>query len=94
MAFLNEKPDSKAIMELSNETKQDMLRAFALGNTIQTIGKLYGLNDDEVTTFLNNRVDEIAAIKDFYSKAPQNIVLDAVEEINERAVKENECERN
>ena len=91
MAFVNEKPDPKTIVELPHEVKQDMLRAFALGNTIETIGKLYNLSVDDVTTFLNNRAEEIVAIKDFYTKLGPDVVNDAINEINEKAVKENEC---
>lgn len=89
MAFINEKPDSETINELSNERKQDMLRAFATGSTIETIAEVNGLTADEVTTFLNNRTDEIIALKDFYTKM-LSPVEDEINEINVKAVADND----
>lgn len=67
MAF--QKADPKAILNLSEEEKNDILRAFAVnGNTIETIAETYGLSTEDVNTFLDNRRDEIMALKDFYSK--------------------------
>jgi hypothetical protein len=89
MAFINEKPDSEAINELSHEQKQDMLRAFATGSTIETIAGVNGLTADEVTAFLNNRTDEIITLKDFYSKV-LSPVEDEINEINAKAVADND----
>lgn len=94
MAFVNSKSDPKTIVELSQEAKQNMLRAFALGNTIETIGALYNLDTEDVTTFLNNRTDEIIALKDFYAKMAPSVVEEAVNEINERAVNVDEHKGN
>lgn len=80
--------DSKAITELPFEEQQDILRAFATGSTIDTIAEVKNLTKDEITTFLNNRTDEIIALKDFYSKV-YNPVEAEVNEINEKAVFDN-----
>ena len=90
MAFVNAKPDPTAITELSHEMKQDILRAFALGNTIETIGTVYKLERDDVETFLNNRVDEIVALKDFYAAMSPSALDETLREVNERSVRENE----
>lgn len=81
--------DSKAIAELPFEEQQDILRAFATGSTIDTIAEVKNLTKDEITTFLNNRTDEIIALKDFYSKV-YNPVEAEVNEINEKAVFDND----
>ena len=90
MAFVNAKPDPTVISELSHEMKQDMLRAFALGNTIETISSIYDLERDDVETFLNNRVDEIVALKDFYAAMSPSALDETLREVNERSVRENE----
>ena len=90
MAFVNAKPDPTVISELSQEMKQDILRAFALGNTIETIGTVYKLERDDVETFLNNRVDEIVALKDFYAAMSPSALDEILHEVNERSVRENE----
>lgn len=89
MAFINSRPDSNAVSAMSHEQKQDMLRAFATGSTIETIAEVNDLTADEVTTFLNNRTDEIIALKDFYSKA-LSPVEDEINEINAKAVADND----
>ena len=90
MAFLNNKTnDSKAILEKSFEEQQDILRAFATGSTIETISEVTGLSVEEITAFLNNRTDEIIALKDFYSKV-FNPVETEINEINEKAVFDND----
>lgn len=89
MAFVNSKPDSNGISELSHEQKQDMLRAFATGSTIETIAEVNNLTTDEITTFLNNRTDEIVALKDFYSKV-YTPVDEEINEINAKAVADND----
>lgn len=85
MAFVNSKPDSSNVAALSHEQKQDMLRSFATGSTIETIASVTGLTVDEITTFLNNRTDEIIVLKDFYSKV-YSPVDDEVDAVNEKAV--------
>lgn len=89
MAFINSKPDSSNVAAMSNEQKQDMLKAFATGSTIETIATMMNLTVDEVTTFLNNRVDEIAALKDFYIKL-YSPVEEEINAINEKAVADND----
>lgn len=80
--------DSKAILQMSFEEQQEMLRAFATGSTIETIAKMKNLTNDEVTTFLNNRTDEIIALKDFYTKVHNPVDLE-ISEINAKAVFDN-----
>lgn len=87
MAFSS--ADSKAILELPFEEQQDILRAFATGSTIETIAEVKNLTKDKITTFLNNRTDEIIALKDFYSKV-YNPVEAEVDEINAKAVFDND----
>lgn len=89
MAFINSKPDSTEVSKLSHEQKQDMLRAFATGSTVETIAEVNNLTADEITTFLNNRADEIVALKDFYSKV-YTPVEEEVNEINAKAVADND----
>ena len=89
MAFLNNKPDSKAVLEKPFEEQQEILRAFATGSTIETIADVTGLSVEDVTTFLNNRTDEIIALKDFYNKV-YNPVEAEVNEINAKAVFDND----
>lgn len=89
MAFINSKPDSSNVAAMSHEQKQDMLRAFATGSTIETISASTGLTKDEVTTFLNNRTDEIVALKDFYTKM-YSPVEEEINAINEKAVADND----
>ena len=66
--FTNNKADSDNILRLPTEEQNEILRAFVMGSTIDTIAEVKNLTKDEVTTFLNNRVDEVAALKDFYDK--------------------------
>lgn len=67
MAF--QKADPQDILNLTQGEKDGMLRAFALnGYTIETISDIYGVSTEDVTTFLDNRADEIMALKDFYTK--------------------------
>lgn len=89
MAFINSKPDSSNVAAMSHEQKQDMLRAFVTGSTIETISASTGLTKDEVTTFLNNRTDEIVALKDFYTKM-YSPVEEEINAINEKAVADND----
>lgn len=89
MAFVNAKPDAPIFTEKTTEEKNDILRAFATGSTIETISSVTGIPEDDILTFLDNRVDEIIALKDFYSKVMTPVEAE-MQAINERAVHEND----
>lgn len=89
MAFVNTKPDAPIFTEKTTEEKNDILRAFATGSTIETIASVTGIPEDDILTFLDNRVDEIVALKDFYSKVMTPVEAE-MQAINERAVQEND----
>lgn len=90
MLFVNDRPDPPCINDLSTEDKNDILKAFATGSTIETISKRLDIPEYAITIFLDNRVDEIIALKDFYVKMDQSIVDAEIKDINEKAVKEND----
>lgn len=89
MAFVNSKPDAPIFAEKTTEEKNDILKAFATGSTMETISSVTGIPKEDIETFLNNRVDEIAALKDFYSKFVSPVDAE-IQAINERAVKDND----
>lgn len=90
MLFVNDRPDPPCINNLSTEDKNDILKAFATGSTIETISGHLDIPEYAITIFLDNRVDEIIALKDFYAKMDGSIVDAEVNDINEKAVKEND----
>jgi len=89
MAFVNAKPDAPIFTEMTTEEKNDILRAFATGSTIETISGVTGIPEEDVLTFLDNRVDEIMALKDFYSKVMTPVEAE-IQAINEKAVNDND----
>lgn len=90
MLFVNDRPDPPCINDLGTEQKNDILKAFATGSTIETISEQTDIPEYAITIFLDNRVDEIIALKDFYAKMSQTIVEAEINDINEKAVKEND----
>lgn len=89
MKFVNSRPDPQCIVDLTTEEKHDILKAFATGSTIETIADRTNLPEDAITTFLDNRVDEILALKDFYAKVATPLE-EEINDINAKAVKEND----